>query len=303
MGALTPGTVLGGCRIDAVVGRGGMGIVYRARQLDLDRDVAVKVIAPELLEDSKSRKRFLTEARAAGAIEHPNVGRARDVPCARHAAVPLRPGQGSAVRDAGAVRPRVALLHPRARREARDARHDAARLAVRGPRGAGRIVERDRQPGRLRATREENPRREIVFSLDNWDGYVPDRQLVLDILAEHQLRNTVVMTGDSHEHPVRNVPPDFRSLDGTPVATEFMGTSLTSEGHTGFNTRFGGTADNPHELFDDHHRGYVKVTLDSALWSGEFRGLDDVRKPDAVTSSLATFVVENGKPGALRLDV
>jgi alkaline phosphatase D len=145
-----------------------------------------------------------------------------------------------------------------------------------------------------------NPRNEIVFSLDNWDGYVPDRQLVLDFLAEHQLRNTVVMTGDSHEHAVRNVPPDFRSLDGTPVATEFMGTSLTSEGQTGFNTRFGGTADNPHELFNDHHRGYVKVTLDSALWSGEFRGLDDVRKPDAVTSSLATFVVENGAPGALR---
>lgn len=73
MGALTLGTVLGGCRIDAVVGRGGMGIVYRARQLDLDRDVAVKVIAPELVEDPRSRRRFLTEARAAGAVEHPNV--------------------------------------------------------------------------------------------------------------------------------------------------------------------------------------------------------------------------------------
>src|SRR5829696_4783624 len=73
MGALTPGTVLGGCRIDAVVGRGGMGIVYRARQLDLDRDVAVKVIAPELIEDPDSRTRFLTEARAASAVEHPNV--------------------------------------------------------------------------------------------------------------------------------------------------------------------------------------------------------------------------------------
>jgi streptogramin lyase len=73
MGALTPGTVLGGCRIDAVVGRGGMGIVYRARQLDLDRDVAVKVIAPDLVEDAMSRRRFLTEARAASAVEHPNV--------------------------------------------------------------------------------------------------------------------------------------------------------------------------------------------------------------------------------------
>ena len=64
MGALTPGAVLGGCRIEAVVGRGGMGVVYRARQLDLDRDVAVKVIAPELVEDPKSRQRFVTEARA-----------------------------------------------------------------------------------------------------------------------------------------------------------------------------------------------------------------------------------------------
>ena len=73
MGVLAPGTILGGCRIEAVVGRGGMGIVYRARQLDLDRDVAVKVIAPELVEDEQTRARFLTEARAAGAVEHPNV--------------------------------------------------------------------------------------------------------------------------------------------------------------------------------------------------------------------------------------
>jgi hypothetical protein len=73
MGALAPGTVLGGCRIDAVVGRGGMGVVYRARQLDLDRDVALKVIAPELVEDPEIRRRFLSEARAAGAVEHPNV--------------------------------------------------------------------------------------------------------------------------------------------------------------------------------------------------------------------------------------
>src|ERR671915_540437 len=73
MGVLAPGTVLGGCRIDGVVGRGGMGVVYRARQLELDRDVAVKVIAPELVEDPQIRKRFLSEARAAGAIEHPNV--------------------------------------------------------------------------------------------------------------------------------------------------------------------------------------------------------------------------------------
>ena len=73
MRELAPGTMLGGCRIDGVVGRGGMGVVYRAHQLDLDRDVAVKVIAPELLEDPQNRERFLREARAAGAVDHPNV--------------------------------------------------------------------------------------------------------------------------------------------------------------------------------------------------------------------------------------
>jgi serine/threonine protein kinase len=73
MGVLAPGTMLGGCRIEAVVGRGGMGVVYRAHQLDLDRDVALKVIAPELVEDPDTRRRFLSEARAAGAVEHPNV--------------------------------------------------------------------------------------------------------------------------------------------------------------------------------------------------------------------------------------
>ena len=73
VGVLAPGTLFGGCRIEGVVGRGGMGVVYRAHQLDLDRDVALKVIAPELIEHPQSRNRFLTEARAAGAVEHPNV--------------------------------------------------------------------------------------------------------------------------------------------------------------------------------------------------------------------------------------
>ena len=73
MAMLTPGSMLGGCRIDAIVGRGGMGVVYRARQLGLDRDVAVKVIAPELVDDPLTRERFVVEARAAGAVEHPNV--------------------------------------------------------------------------------------------------------------------------------------------------------------------------------------------------------------------------------------
>jgi hypothetical protein len=50
-----------------------MGVVYRARDLDLDRDVAVKLIAPDRVEDQRIRARFVSEARAAAAVEHPNV--------------------------------------------------------------------------------------------------------------------------------------------------------------------------------------------------------------------------------------
>ena len=146
-----------------------------------------------------------------------------------------------------------------------------------------------------------NDRNEVVFSLDNWDGYVPDRQRVIDFLAQQQLRNTVVITGDSHENSVRNVPPDFRSLDGNPVATEFLGTSISSEGdeRPGVPTN----TDNPHRLFTDYHRGYVSVTLDTQLWTTEFRVVESVMTRTPVATPLATFVVENGVPGAQRVGV
>jgi streptogramin lyase len=70
---LAPGSVVAGYRIEAVLGRGGMGVVYLATQLSLDRPVAVKVIAPELAGDVLFRERFKRESRIAASIEHPNV--------------------------------------------------------------------------------------------------------------------------------------------------------------------------------------------------------------------------------------
>ena len=71
--ALDRGTMLGGCRIEEPIGRGGMGVVYRAVQVELGRDVAVKVIAPDRVGDADARRRFLREVRAGAAVEHPNV--------------------------------------------------------------------------------------------------------------------------------------------------------------------------------------------------------------------------------------
>lgn len=67
------GQVLGTYRIDDVLGRGGMGVVFRASDTSLDRTVALKVLAPELSGDGDYVQRFLREAKAAAALDHPNV--------------------------------------------------------------------------------------------------------------------------------------------------------------------------------------------------------------------------------------
>ncbi len=65
--------MFGGYRIEEVAGRGGMGVVYRAVQLDLGRPVALKLIAADRAADPDFRERFQRESRMAAAIDHPNV--------------------------------------------------------------------------------------------------------------------------------------------------------------------------------------------------------------------------------------
>ena len=73
MSGLGPGSELGGFVIEAAAGRGGMGVVYRARQLRPDRLVALKVVAPELSDDADFRRRFEGESQVAAQIEHAHV--------------------------------------------------------------------------------------------------------------------------------------------------------------------------------------------------------------------------------------
>ena len=70
---LQQGDVFAGHRIVGVAGRGGMGVVYRAVQLDLDRAVALKLIAAHLAEDVGFRERFVPSPALAASIDHPNV--------------------------------------------------------------------------------------------------------------------------------------------------------------------------------------------------------------------------------------
>ena len=70
---LSPGAQLGAYEIVALVGAGGMGEVYRARDTRLDRTVAIKVLPTLLADDPQLRERFMREARAISSLSHPNI--------------------------------------------------------------------------------------------------------------------------------------------------------------------------------------------------------------------------------------
>jgi serine/threonine protein kinase len=67
------GASFAGYRVDELVGRGGMGVVYRATDVALERSVALKLLAPELARDESFRRRFASESKVAASLDHPNV--------------------------------------------------------------------------------------------------------------------------------------------------------------------------------------------------------------------------------------
>jgi serine/threonine protein kinase len=72
-GRLTPGSQIAGYLVEEQIGRGGMAVVYRAADTRLNRSVALKILAPELADDSAFRQRFMREMRAAASVDHPHI--------------------------------------------------------------------------------------------------------------------------------------------------------------------------------------------------------------------------------------
>ena len=71
--SLPPGSALGPYTITAELGHGGMGVVYTAHDPRLGRQVAIKVLPPDLTRDATAKHRFLQEAKAASALDHANI--------------------------------------------------------------------------------------------------------------------------------------------------------------------------------------------------------------------------------------
>src|SRR4051812_29684146 len=67
------GSLVAGYRIESLIGRGGMSVVYLAHHEGLERKAALKLLAPELAENESFRQRFIRESRIAAGLDHPNV--------------------------------------------------------------------------------------------------------------------------------------------------------------------------------------------------------------------------------------
>jgi alkaline phosphatase D len=138
------------------------------------------------------------------------------------------------------------------------------------------------------------------YSMDQWPGYPRDRADLVRFLADRRVSNPVVLTGDIHSNWVNDLRPDDRRPEQPVVATEFVGTSITSGGNgvdkpDGLDALL---AHNPCVRYHNRERGYVRCTVTPAAWTSDYVVVDDVRKPGGTARTRASFVVEAGRPGA-----
>ncbi len=135
---------------------------------------------------------------------------------------------------------------------------------------------------------------------DGWDGYPAARRRLLDFLAGSKTQNPVVIGGDVHLFNVSDLKQDFDDPASPVVASEFVGTSITSQSWA--QSRLDPLLpDNPHmKLLDSRYRGYVRVDVTPQRWLADLRAMESVQSRDAACSTLASFAVEDGRPGPLK---
>ncbi|WP_227380039.1 alkaline phosphatase D family protein [Haladaptatus halobius] len=133
---------------------------------------------------------------------------------------------------------------------------------------------------------------------DKWDGYRADRQTILDSMTKHSDLNPVVITGDVHRSFVYNLKSDFSDPDSKTVGTEYVGTSISSGGDSSGTTTYGDRENTPWRKFYNNNRGYVRCTLTPEEWRTDYRVVSTVTEPNASVSTIASFVTEDGNPGA-----
>ena len=141
------------------------------------------------------------------------------------------------------------------------------------------------------------------ISLDQWAGYEAPRRRLMEFLATRRPSNPVVLTGDIHTNWVNDLKVDYADATSPLVGTEFVGTSISSGGD-GSDVRDSTASllsQNPWVRFFNNQRGYVRCTITPRTWTADYRVLEYVTHQGSPMSTRASFVVEDGRPGAQRV--
>jgi alkaline phosphatase D len=137
------------------------------------------------------------------------------------------------------------------------------------------------------------------FSTDDWDGYPANRARLLKGIHDSQVSNPVVVGGDIHSFLANDLKLDFDDPASAVVATEFVGTSISSYGPP-YEMIAPSLPDNPHvHFFESRRRGYVAIDLERPHMQVRMRTVSDAADPKADIATLRTFAVEGGHPGVL----
>jgi alkaline phosphatase D len=149
----------------------------------------------------------------------------------------------------------------------------------------------------LMARLDRAPGPAVTHWTDAWDGYPLARKRLLDFIARRKPSNPVVIGGDVHCHWVCDLKEDFDRPGSATVASEFCGTSITSQSWAQARS-LELLPDNPHVKFTSaERRGYVVMELSGTACRATLRGVDDEKRPDTGIATQARFVVEDGRPG------
>src|SRR5580698_6409653 len=138
-----------------------------------------------------------------------------------------------------------------------------------------------------------------AFWTDAWDSYPANRTRLLKRIGDSRVSNPVVVGGDIHAFFANDLHLDFDDPASPVVATEFVGTSITSY-PAPYELFAKAVPDNPHVRFcESRRRGYVSVDLERARMQVQLRVVSDAHDPKADIATLKTFAVESGKPGVV----
>jgi alkaline phosphatase D len=133
-------------------------------------------------------------------------------------------------------------------------------------------------------------------SMDAWDGYPAARQRILEFIAERDIRDVAVLSGDVHWHMAHDLTLDMEDPDSRPVTADFVCTSITS-GRDGGDAPSGTLPSNPHLRYSLNRRGYLRCDLDQRTWLTSYRVVPYVTTPGAPLETRARFVLESGRAG------